>query len=541
LVTEGNLERFMPPFSSLSDRERWDVVAYAYTLNVSEEMISLGETIYQENCAACHGNTGQGDGALASGLSTPPTDFTNQAFMALISDGELFDAITFGLPPEMPAFDEKFSQDERWALSAYLRQLSFDYSTQVDLPESTMPTEEMTDSLETSTPLPDVSPTEEVVIDGSGNIFVEVINGSGRELPPELEVTLYGFDNMQIVLTETRTSMKDGFYVFRDIDMPHSRAFVAGVDYAGSTYGSDIAVVETIPTTITLGVTIFETSTDTSLLTTDRMHIFFDFTEPDSVQVVELYIMSNPSDQTIVASEEGGPILQFTLPEGATNLEFQDGALGERYLHTADGFADTLPVAPGLGEYQVLFAYDMPYDRKADLIQNIDLPTDAVVILLPDVGVKVKSDMLEDNGIRDVQGVAYRMYSGNNLSAGSQLTMNLSGKPNLGAPTIPTSDSKTELAIGLGVFGVALIAAGAWLYFRNKTRYVDEDEIEVDAADEAEFETSAAFEDADTVMDAIIALDDQYQTGNLPEGAYRKRRAELKEKLSELIDEQEES
>ncbi|MGW8251213.1 MAG: c-type cytochrome, partial [Anaerolineales bacterium] len=29
-VTQGNLERFMPPFSSLSDRERWDVVAYAF-------------------------------------------------------------------------------------------------------------------------------------------------------------------------------------------------------------------------------------------------------------------------------------------------------------------------------------------------------------------------------------------------------------------------------------------------------------------------------------------------------------------------------
>ena len=32
-------------------------------------------------------------------------------------------------------------------------------------------------------------------------------------------------------------------------------------------------------------------------------------------------------------------------------------------------------------------------------------------------------------------------------------------------------------------------------------------------------------------MDAIIALDDQYHAGNLPEEAYLERRAELKEKL----------
>ena len=35
-------------------------------------------------------------------------------------------------------------------------------------------------------------------------------------------------------------------------------------------------------------------------------------------------------------------------------------------------------------------------------------------------------------------------------------------------------------------------------------------------------------------MDAIIALDDQYQAGELPEDAYRQRRAELKERLQNL-------
>ena len=45
IVTEGNLERLMPPFTSLSDRERWDVVAYAYTLSMAEETISRGNEL----------------------------------------------------------------------------------------------------------------------------------------------------------------------------------------------------------------------------------------------------------------------------------------------------------------------------------------------------------------------------------------------------------------------------------------------------------------------------------------------------------------
>jgi len=41
-------------------------------------------------------------------------------------------------------------------------------------------------------------------------------------------------------------------------------------------------------------------------------------------------------------------------------------------------------------------------------------------------------------------------------------------------------------------------------------------------------------EDEDTLMDAIIALDDQFHAGNLPEEAYLERRAVLKEKLRKL-------
>jgi len=43
VVTQGNLERFMPPFPSLNDRQRWDVIAYAFTLSEPAGSIEQGK------------------------------------------------------------------------------------------------------------------------------------------------------------------------------------------------------------------------------------------------------------------------------------------------------------------------------------------------------------------------------------------------------------------------------------------------------------------------------------------------------------------
>ena len=49
-----------------------------------------------------------------------------------------------------------------------------------------------------------------------------------------------------------------------------------------------------------------------------------------------------------------------------------------------------------------------------------------------------------------------------------------------------------------------------------------------------ELQMDTLSEDEETLMDAIIALDDQYHAGNLPEDAYLERRAVLKEKLRKI-------
>jgi hypothetical protein len=73
--------------------------------------------------------------------------------------------------------------------------------------------------------------------------------------------------------------------------------------------------------------------------------------------------------------------------------------------------------------------------------------------------------------------------------------------------------------------GAVLIAAGAWLYLRDRRRVVDSDEDE----EEGKMETE------EDILDAIIALDDLHRSGKINDEAYQTRRAELKARLKDLV------
>jgi hypothetical protein len=190
-------------------------------------------------------------------------------------------------------------------------------------------------------------------------------------------------------------------------------------------------------------------------------------------------------------------------------------------------------VKPGVGDYQVIFAFQMPYDRKLEFSQTMYLPTSAVVVMVPDNGVKVSSDQLEDGGTRDFQGSNYHMYNGSSLIAGSLLEFTLSGRPKGVSTSFFSTGTMKNLAIGLGVFGLVLVISGLWLYRRNQKKVALQTSEGPDLP-ESPSEANAMLEDEDTLMDAIIALDDQFKAGNLPEDAYLERRAVLKEKLRNI-------
>lgn len=97
------------------------------------DVVRLGLKVYTQNCAACHGAKLEGQPSwrtrLANGrLPAPPHDDTGHTWHH--PDHVLFGIIKNGLVPpyapknyesDMPAFGGKLSDDEIWAVLAYIK------------------------------------------------------------------------------------------------------------------------------------------------------------------------------------------------------------------------------------------------------------------------------------------------------------------------------------------------------------------------------------------------------------------------------------
>ncbi|MGD2077374.1 MAG: c-type cytochrome, partial [Chloroflexota bacterium] len=82
VVTNGIVPRGMPPFgpessNPLTAEERWNVIAAIYSLGTPIESVGDGRDVYLENCLACHGEDGQGDGPEAV---ADPGDLSSLAY-----------------------------------------------------------------------------------------------------------------------------------------------------------------------------------------------------------------------------------------------------------------------------------------------------------------------------------------------------------------------------------------------------------------------------------------------------------------------------
>ena len=88
--------------------------------------IASGAVLYQNSgCAACHGDSGHGDGPVASELNPPPPDLTARHANAHTA-GDLFWWLSYGVKPAsgMPGFSHSLSEEERWDVINYLRALA---------------------------------------------------------------------------------------------------------------------------------------------------------------------------------------------------------------------------------------------------------------------------------------------------------------------------------------------------------------------------------------------------------------------------------
>ena len=90
-------------------------------LPVTQESISKGEELYKMYCFSCHGDTGYGDGPAGGSMGDRPANFHDQRVIKQ-KDGALFWKLTNG-KGNMPPFKEALTEEQRWQLIVFLREL----------------------------------------------------------------------------------------------------------------------------------------------------------------------------------------------------------------------------------------------------------------------------------------------------------------------------------------------------------------------------------------------------------------------------------
>jgi len=108
----------------------------------NDEALISGKTAFEAICFVCHGNQGKGDGLNAPNLERPPADLTAATVQAQ-SDGALFWKISEGNPP-MLSFRNSLSEERRWQLVHYIRELARLYPPEVATEPSAAKSQEIT-------------------------------------------------------------------------------------------------------------------------------------------------------------------------------------------------------------------------------------------------------------------------------------------------------------------------------------------------------------------------------------------------------------
>jgi mono/diheme cytochrome c family protein len=497
IISNGRMDKLMPPWKNqLSEEQIWDTTAYVWALGTSSQAIAAGKMIYSEQCAACHGDEGDGSGSNAP---AEINDFTDLQAMVQTSQADLFEAYNAS---EQHADLNGLSEDDIWASLDYVRTFSF------AMPER------------------------------NGILTGQVINAATGEPVGNIELVLHAFQNNTKLETLSSAADEDGNFRFENLATDHTVVYVVEGLYQDIGYISEESTMFLPDTTeTTLNLEVYDATTDDTNVNVTQMHYLLSFS-PDAVNVLQIFIVGNSGDKTYVG--ENGETFQFTLPENATAVNFQNNPNGERIVKTDTGYADTSPVMPGAEGLTIAAVYDIPFSGDTLEIElPLDSATGSVDVLMTDQGAILDSDQVDFVENRDFQGNTFAVYNGRSYEAGDPVILKLSGLDDLqfttpGAEISPpagtspswfSQDFALWAILGLGLVAM-LVATVAYPSARSRLTHQSMPE-------EEDLETRRQ-----RLVLTLARLDETFEAGELDEHVYHRARARYKAELAQLIEQE---
>jgi hypothetical protein len=482
----------MPPWGNrFDDAQIWNLTAHVWRLGVTSDNLAAGEAIYMERCAACHAADGSGD---APGAPADLIDFTDLPTMVQRSQA--------GLQAGYLARSEHadltgLTDKELWQSLDYIRAFSF------------------------------AVPQRNGVLNG------QVSNATTNQPQGNVPLTLHVFEGQSEIETLTGQADNQGNYNFDKLLTDHSIFYVVEGAYAGVAYSSQPGLFVPDNPRTTLNLNVYDTTGSDESIAINRINYLLSF-RPNTVDVVQLFIVGNSSNQTYIG--QNGQTFTFSLPLEATNVTFQND-FGGRFTQTKSTYTDSEPILPGAEGLVIVAIYQIPFQGDT-LAIDVPIPGDTAALNLlmrSQDGVQLNSNRLNFIETRQVEGQEFLFYGRENLRQGDTVTFELTGLDTLEFAAAPDSDlPNTSTApattvnqdmlrwLILGVGAVVMVLAGlAYPYFRPQlTSQMDEPALALRRQ---------------KLLLLLARLDDAFEAGELDEQVYRQARARYKTELVELV------
>jgi mono/diheme cytochrome c family protein len=352
IISNGKIENLMPPWrDSLSEQERWDLVAYLYTLSMDEKSLQASQ----------------------ANLANPPAHLSDPAEMVHLSNADIAAQLGENVLP----YARTLWQNTPGTLP--------NQPKAVDIPATA----------------------------GDGQIMGGVTNATdGGTADGGLPVSLQLFDAAGNAQTAETITAQDGTYAFSGLALAPEQAFVVSVRFQSATFNSEI-VNTTEQTHYTVPVQVYQTSTDAADYVLDSVDTIVEDAS-HSLRVTQL-LQVRVSGTKALAGNGGAPALLIPLPNGARQVQLSDDALGRKTRATAAGIEVFATLPPAETAYQLLFSYLLPYEGEYEFLQLFPNTPQKVNLLTPTGNLQVSGAGWQAQGTAQLQdGSTVNHYLGAN-------------------------------------------------------------------------------------------------------------------------------
>lgn len=509
----GRMQKMMPPWrQSLDDNQIWNAVAFAWSLHTQQKAVDAGKELYAANCASCHGETGKGDGPETQNTIV---DFSDPQYAVFKSQADW----QSGWEAEHPQIGKDWSAEDRSNVLEYIRTFSY------------------------------LPPWESPYKPGTGVISGAVVPNASASTPVEgMPIALEAYIGFDQIAAFTSTVSAGGVYTFENLSTDPSIAYVASVGYDGISYSTDFVNLAPITPTLQTTITVAGTTEDPAGINITRAHWIMDH-QPGALLVGEIYTFGNSGDSTYIGRKVEGMnepgTLELHVPDGATEITFDNGALGERFQQVGNTIYDTLPVIPGIDTRQIVLRYAIPYNGTSlDIKQDFPYPVEQLSLLIADIpGLKVDAPELESGGVQDLSGQSFQIWRKSGfdpqtveikmaglLSENSADPRAAAAASNDGSTTAELGAAPPPLESWVTWVMMALVAAGLLAVVGIALRR-SSGTLAPAAAGQEELHAQ--------LVSQIALLDDQHALGQISDADWSARRAYLKAQLINVMQQQE--